>query len=264
MAMRHDSVFARRVTTGASTMHLWSLVDLVERGDLDLNPPYQRGLVWSLEQKKALISTILSGLNIPSLYIRQFDDQREGPWQEVVDGKQRLSTLIAFMRDEFTYAGQAFSEWRSVDQDIFRNTFISAVTLYDVSDEDALTIYERINFNGTPQVAGDDILRFMADNGVTFTARILRKGDRHGAGLALTYQDDRPQIEFYDFRYVERFTRFGQFVSSYYVDTFLHGFNETMVASPGGFCLHGGVDSWSIDGYSYALVVGWLKGRLGP
>jgi len=65
---------------------------LVEDGILDLNPPYQRGLVWDLEHKVKLIDSLVSGLGIPAVYFRE---KRDG--YEVIDGKQRIHTICSFL-----------------------------------------------------------------------------------------------------------------------------------------------------------------------
>jgi len=74
----------------------------VEDGILDLNPPYQRGLVWDLEHKVKLIDSLVSGLGIPAVYFRE---KRDG--YEVIDGKQRIHTICSFLNDGFPYNGKS-------------------------------------------------------------------------------------------------------------------------------------------------------------
>lgn len=70
--------------------------------DGDLSPAYQRGSVWTNEQRIALIKSWLIGLPIPAVII---NDRFEGPWptrrdglpmgghfSAVIDGKQRIET----------------------------------------------------------------------------------------------------------------------------------------------------------------------------
>lgn len=144
------SVFAKRICSGATNSHLWAVLDLVDKGELDVSPPYQRGLVWTLQQKQDLIDTMTMGLNIPAIYVREREDVHEGAWMEVVDGKQRISTIKEFMSDGFAFQGKLYSQWLNRDRDVFRGLFISVVHLVYASDEDVRTVYERINFNGTP------------------------------------------------------------------------------------------------------------------
>lgn len=82
------------------------LVKQIEDGDLDLNPPYQRGDVWSDDQRVALMLSLLTGVPVPTLIINDrhghwWTDTAtytpgSGPSYAVVDGKQRLLTMIAW------------------------------------------------------------------------------------------------------------------------------------------------------------------------
>ena len=67
-------------------------------GNLDLTPPFQRRSVWKKGAKSYLIDTIIRGLPIPIIFIRdkQSDEFSLEPLREVVDGQQRLRTLISF------------------------------------------------------------------------------------------------------------------------------------------------------------------------
>jgi len=154
--MNPNSVFRKRICSGAFNSHLWAVCDLVKMGELDLSPPYQRGLVWTIQQKQDLIDTLTQGLNMPALYVRERDALHPGPWMEMVDGKQRLSTIIAFMADEFSFRDRLFSEWSETDRAVFRHLFISVVQLIDATDEDIALVYNRINFNGTPHLPQED------------------------------------------------------------------------------------------------------------
>ena len=72
---------------------------------LNLNPVYQRNEVWSSTQKKGLIDSILNDIDLPKIYLHE----RDGKY-DVVDGKQRITTLKEFMNDSFKVGGKKFSE----------------------------------------------------------------------------------------------------------------------------------------------------------
>lgn len=81
--------------------------------DFDLNPPYQRGAVWTYEQRIMLIRSWLMGIVIPSITLNERTgtawkaanggkdayDIGAAPWA-VIDGKQRLLTAYAWFNDE--------------------------------------------------------------------------------------------------------------------------------------------------------------------
>ncbi len=69
---------------------------------LDINPWYQRRSVWSPPQKAYLMNTIFEKKPVPSIYIRQqIDIENEKSLKEVVDGQQRVRTIISYRADEF-------------------------------------------------------------------------------------------------------------------------------------------------------------------
>jgi len=70
---------------------------MTEQNDIDLNPDFQRNLVWDNSRKSALIESILLGIPIPVFY---FAESKKGKYH-VVDGLQRLSTIKQFFNNEF-------------------------------------------------------------------------------------------------------------------------------------------------------------------
>lgn len=81
--------------TDSYPMSIGELVNLHKNGELLINPDFQRYFRWSNTQKSRLIESILLGIPIPSIFLFQRDD---GIW-EVVDGLQRISTLLQFMSE---------------------------------------------------------------------------------------------------------------------------------------------------------------------
>ncbi len=76
-------------------MSIGELINLYEKGEIIINPDFQRYFRWTDIQKSRLIESILLGIPIPSIFVFQRED---GIW-EVVDGLQRISTLIQFMSE---------------------------------------------------------------------------------------------------------------------------------------------------------------------
>ena len=75
---------------------------LVKEGNmLIINPDFQRNDVWNLKRKCELIESILMGIPLPVIYLFE---TVEGKYQ-VVDGKQRLSTILEFINDGFKLTG---------------------------------------------------------------------------------------------------------------------------------------------------------------
>lgn len=69
---------------------------------LDLKPKYQRNVVWNDKQRTYLIDSILNGYPIPELYIQEKVDSKGISIYSVVDGQQRLTTVLMFINNEFS------------------------------------------------------------------------------------------------------------------------------------------------------------------
>lgn len=77
---------------------------------VDLDPPYQReGDVWKPGARSVLIDSIINGLDVPKLYFESETARRVGPeglayQYAVIDGKQRLGAILAFLAGELRLA----------------------------------------------------------------------------------------------------------------------------------------------------------------
>lgn len=84
---------ARSVRTDAYSMSISELVSQYEDGDLIIDPEFQRLFRWEPGQKSKLIESLLLGIPLPSIFVFETD---KGKW-ELIDGLQRLSTILEFM-----------------------------------------------------------------------------------------------------------------------------------------------------------------------
>lgn len=76
---------------------IFQIFDMIKKQDIDLNPDFQRHLVWNMKQKSRLIESTLLGIPLPVFY---FSQDKDGVFH-VVDGLQRLSTIRDFMSNKF-------------------------------------------------------------------------------------------------------------------------------------------------------------------
>lgn len=77
----------------------WTIQDIIDKYEdksLILNPKYQRRFIWKLSDQKTLISSIFSGYAIPNIFLHS-----KGKKFEVVDGQQRLRTILGFYKKLF-------------------------------------------------------------------------------------------------------------------------------------------------------------------
>ncbi|PVG82105.1 hypothetical protein DDE18_15615 [Nocardioides gansuensis] len=77
---------------------------------VDLDPPYQREAdVWKPAARSVLIDSIINGLDVPKLYFEAATARRVGPeglayQYAVIDGKQRLGAILAFLSGQLALA----------------------------------------------------------------------------------------------------------------------------------------------------------------
>ncbi|TNC08446.1 DUF262 domain-containing protein [Methylobacterium terricola] len=121
---------------------------------LELNPRFQRRSVWNDKAKSYLIDTIMRGKPIPKVFIRQkINVSTKTSIREVVDGQQRLRTILSFVKDGFKvskshnkdYGGLLFSQLDEIMQSQILSYEISVDILINLSDSEVLDIFGRLN-----------------------------------------------------------------------------------------------------------------------
>lgn len=75
-------------------MSIGEVMSLYKEGELDVHPEFQRFYRWDEDQKTKLIESILLGIPIPAIFVSQ---KTNGTW-DVIDGQQRLSTVLQFLQ----------------------------------------------------------------------------------------------------------------------------------------------------------------------
>lgn len=109
------------LTVTTITSSLENFLDMYAEGEYDFDPEYQRGLVWTKEQKQAFIKALMIGkAEIQPIFIRN-PKKREGGL-EVLDGKQRLTAILEYVRGEFEVEGFYYKDLNSSDIRIFNYT----------------------------------------------------------------------------------------------------------------------------------------------
>lgn len=74
-----------------------SLYSWYSQGLLWVNRRYQRKLVWTLAEKQKLVESVLQQYPIPAVLLAE----REGGGYELIDGLQRIHTLMSFIEESF-------------------------------------------------------------------------------------------------------------------------------------------------------------------
>lgn len=125
------------------------------------NMNLQRGFVWTLEQKQELIYSIFKGIQLPPISVIQHRHDDGKMTYKIIDGKQRLSTILSFVKNEFPIVWNN-QEYFFDDMDksikgelLYHGLFRSNIGYeYDdspISDEDKIKWFNQINWAGTQQ-----------------------------------------------------------------------------------------------------------------
>src|SRR5438105_4262064 len=126
--------------------------------ELLLSPKFQRRRIWPPKARSFLIDTIVRGLPIPKLYMRQqLQLSSRRTIHEVVDGQQRVGAILDFLagnlrlnRAHGPYGGSLFDGLPEEAQKKFLSYEFSVDLLVDASDADVLDIFARINSYSLP------------------------------------------------------------------------------------------------------------------
>lgn len=132
------------------------LINWYEQKSLILRPEFQRRSNWPPRAKCYFIDTILHEYPSPPLYLRLTIDQKTKlPIREVVDGQQRLTSIIEFYKNELRldrqakeYEGLTFAELNPPDQEKFLLYKLGVEELHDETDDFVLEVFHRLNAYG--------------------------------------------------------------------------------------------------------------------
>ena len=149
-----------------TTFKVGDFVSWYQNNGLILNPDFQRRSVWNDKSKSYLIDTILRGLPIPVIILRDVKTDLNSflPIKEVVDGQQRLRTVISYILGSFDdksvafklskthneiYGGKLFKDLPDeAKQEILDYEFFVHVLSSTVSNREILEIFSRMNSTG--------------------------------------------------------------------------------------------------------------------
>jgi hypothetical protein len=110
--MTHSTLDGTQNTLSMES-HVYSLRDFALRGTrhlLELNPPYGRDRVWDDARRRLLIRSILMGLPVGTIFLASTSDSPSlsAPLHVVIDGKQRLEAIHAFLDDQLSVPAEWF------------------------------------------------------------------------------------------------------------------------------------------------------------
>lgn len=125
-------------------------------GQLDLDPPYQRRSVWNDAYRRFYIDTILRDYPSPAIYLQVETRPGVPTVYHVIDGKQRLETLISFTKNEFHlgnyfaaegYSNPYYSDLSHELQEKLADYVLSVENISRTTPDEIKSAFERLNRN---------------------------------------------------------------------------------------------------------------------
>jgi len=183
---------------------IFQIIRKIRLNELDLQPEFQRRVVWDKTRQSRLIESILMNIPLPAFYL---DAMTINKWQ-VVDGLQRLSTLANFcwhntlqlQNLEFykELEGLTFEELSREQQSHIEDTHLNLYIIQpDVPEAVKFTIFYRINTGGvtlTPQEIRHCLFHGKASQFLKNLAELEKLKTVTRRGLSSKRMDDRESI----------------------------------------------------------------------
>lgn len=152
-----NTAFARKedIRITFSNNDISSLLHKVYRFGVDFDPPYQRGLVWSVDQKVSLLDSIFSNIEIGKFTFNQCEWGTKPPAKlfEIIDGKQRLTALCEFYEGRLEYRGKFYHQLSRSDRNHFENFPIIQGEMRQATEQQILKLFVKLNTTGVPMDA---------------------------------------------------------------------------------------------------------------
>ncbi|WP_218187145.1 MULTISPECIES: DUF262 domain-containing protein [unclassified Pseudomonas] len=130
----------------------------IQKGNIDLQPGFQRRVAWDDERKSRLIESIIVGLPVPNIVLAENKDSR-GKFI-VIDGKQRLVAVSEYMQGTYKLKGldmrpdlnsKAFNDLPQEDREHLENATIRSSVIRNWKDENFLYVtFFRLNSGSLP------------------------------------------------------------------------------------------------------------------
>lgn len=136
--------------TSPSSIKIRQIITQTKEGKLVPRPEFQRRLVWTSDDKIRFIDTILRGYPFPEIYVANGTvdvDTGEGS-QLLVDGQQRVTTIVAYFQGDPTTFGATIPPYTALEKEskeTFLNYDVAVRDLGSVKADEIIEVFRRIN-----------------------------------------------------------------------------------------------------------------------
>lgn len=131
-------------------------IDLDSVGRIELNPPYQRKSVWTTNDRRFFLDTIFRNYPCPPIFIHKTIDDGGVATYNIVDGKQRLETILKFAKNKIAIGkdfgnddlnGKKFKELSPELKKVFWNYSVPVDFIDLPQGLEINEIFDRVNRN---------------------------------------------------------------------------------------------------------------------
>ena len=213
------------------TKQTWSIVEIFQKikdGKLIVDTDYQRNIIWDIDKKTAFIESLFMEIMIPPIYVVEIpgEDFLSENKYEVVDGKQRLSTITEFLRNELClkgksleyycdiFGGKSFLSIREQYSEKIQKMLSYVLDIYVITanspESTKYDIFARLN-KGAEKLKVNEIRRAIYHSNVT--ALIVDFVDKHIQDTALPELKSEYE-EVFSKNDIKRFEDYGRFYRS--------------------------------------------------
>lgn len=138
----------------AGKLSVANVRDMMARGDLTTNREYQRAAgLWPAAARSYFVDTIVEGFIFPPIYFHEYLERvTKKTRTEIVDGQQRVTTIISFLNGEFalgrnskSHEGMRFEDFDEDTQNRFLSYPMSVDTIREANKTEILQMFRRMN-----------------------------------------------------------------------------------------------------------------------
>lgn len=204
----------------------WSIQEIYQKiksGRLVLAPDYQRNEIWKTDKKTAFIESLYMGIIVPPIYVVEIPgkDLLDDSTYEVVDGKQRLTTIEKFLTNKLQlssksleyyrdwFANKNYNDIRESFQEMTFEMLSSVLDIYVITANSPeftkYDIFSRLN-KGAEKLKVNEIRKAIYRSGLIETVDQYVKNQLHNNKAEYTIAFSQNDIK--------RFDDYGRFFAS--------------------------------------------------
>ena len=130
-------------------MKIKDLVEKVIDGTIISDIELQRAIIYNSEKQELVINSVMNDIPLPSFYLWENTSKEIKGKFEVLDGKQRITALVGFVKGNIQYEEKPYSCYDTDFQNKFKNVDLKII-ICKGDNKLKREIFKRINTLGVP------------------------------------------------------------------------------------------------------------------